>query len=306
MPLMLAVTAGSAIGQNAPPQRNPSPLAPGDLKRPIFDTRTPVYEAVPAQENSAAAMVADVDGRPVTLADVADAIKELPASVASMPFADLFPSVVANLVRQQALVIRAQQQAIDEDPTIRRRVKAAGDRVLANEFLRRQIEPKVTERDLLDRYNKDIAGKPGPAEVHVRIIMAATEEAATALIAELRSGADFATLAKRSSQDTTAAAGGDLGYVRLEGLNAEVGAVAFCLQPGQFSQFPSHSGDAWFIVKVEDRRRRTTPSFSEERNRLEQAMLREGVSDVVSRALTGITVRQFNMSGKETTAGSSE
>jgi peptidyl-prolyl cis-trans isomerase C len=273
------------------------------LKRPIFDTQTPVYNMAGAAAKSASSVVAEVDGRAVTLGDVGDAIKELPASVAAMSFSDLYPGIVAKLVRQQALVIRAQQQALDEDPAVRRRVKAAGDQVMANALLHEEISRSITEQVLLDRYNKEVAGKPGPEEVHVRVIMTPTEEAAAALIAELKAGADFATIAKRSSKDTTAAVGGDLGYARLDGLNPEVGAVAFSLQPGQFTPFPVHSAGGWFIVKVEDRKRAGTPTFAEARERLVEEMLREGVAGVVTKALAGTTVREYNINGKEVPTG---
>jgi peptidyl-prolyl cis-trans isomerase C len=296
---------GPAVRAQLAPAPSPSPLAPGNLKKPIFDTQTPVYDTAHAAEKSASTVVAEVDGRAVTLGDVGDAIKELPANVAAMPFAELYPTVLAKLVRQQALVIRAQQQALDEDPTVRRRVKAAGDQVMANALLHEEISRGITEQALLDRYNKEVAGKPGPEEVHVRVIMAPTEQAATALIAELKSGTDFATLAKRSSQDSTAAIGGDLGYARRDGLNPEVGAVAFSLQPGQFTPFPVRSAGGWFIVKVEDRKRAGTPTFAEVRERLVQEMLREGVAGVVTKALAGTTVREYNINGKEVASGAS-
>jgi parvulin-like peptidyl-prolyl isomerase len=97
--------------------------------------------------------------------------------------------------------------------------------------------------------------------------------------------------------------GGDLGYARLDGLNAEVGAVAFSLQPGQFTPYPVHSARAWFIVKVEDRKQLGTPAFAEVRERLVQEMLREGVGDVVTKALAGATVREYNINGKEVLSG---
>jgi len=281
----------------------PSPMAPGDLKKPIFDTRTPVYDTAHAEEKSANTVVAEVEGRAITLADVSDAIQELPANVQALPFADLFPGMVGKLIRQQALVIRAQQQALDENPAIRRKIKAVADRVLADEFLHHEITPTISEPALLARYNKEVAGKPGPVEVHVWLMMARTEEVAAALIAEVRAGADFATLAKRSSQDTSAPAGGDLGFVRREGLNPEVGSVAFSLQPGQVTPFPVRSAGAWFVVKVEDRRQLAATTFSQERDRLERAMLREGVGDVVTRSLVGMTVREYTINGKETTGG---
>jgi peptidyl-prolyl cis-trans isomerase C len=305
IPLVCPIVVTGTVRAQPAPKPDPSPFAPGDLKRPIFDTQTRVYDEAHAQEKSAGTVVADVDGRAVTLGDVGDAIKELPPSMAARPFADLFPNVLAKLVRQQALVIRAQQQALDEDPAVRRKVKAAADQAMANELLHHEISRTITEQALLDRYNKDIAGKPGPEEAHVRVILTPTRQAATALISELRSGADFATLAKRSSQDTTASIGGDVGYVQLEGLNAEVGAVAFSLQPGQFTPFPVSSAGAWFIVKVEDRRQRATPTFAEMRGRLEQTMLREGVPDVVTKALAGVTMREYNINGNEVTGGAS-
>jgi peptidyl-prolyl cis-trans isomerase C len=292
------VTAGSAFAQTAP-RPDPSPLAPGDLKRPIFDTQTPVYDTANAQEKSAGTVVAEVDGRAVTLGDVADAIKQLPPSMAAIPFNDLFPSIVSNLVRQQALVIRAQQQGLDEDPVIRRKVKAATDLVMANAVLQRELEPTISEQALLERYKQEYAGKPGPDEVHIRVIMARTEDAATALISELRGGADFAALARRSSVDTTAAAGGDVGFVRRDGVTPEVGAAAFALPPGQFTPFPVLSNGSWFIVKVEERRQGSAPGFAAVRNKLEQAIMTEGVPDVVAKAMAGVTVREYSINGKE-------
>src|SRR6195952_5683631 len=118
---LLALVACPAWGQSGS-AGNPSPFAPGDLKRPIFDTAKPVYDTANHQERSASSVVAEVDGRAITLGEVGDAIKELPASVQHLPFADLFPAVLTQLVRQQALVIRSQHPALDEDSTGRRKV----------------------------------------------------------------------------------------------------------------------------------------------------------------------------------------
>jgi peptidyl-prolyl cis-trans isomerase C len=298
--MVCAISAPGAPRAQLAPKPDPSPLAPGDLKRPIFDTRTPVYGATKQQEKSASTVVAEVDGRAVTLGDVQDAIAELPPSVKNLAFADLFPGVLGKLIRQQALVIRAQRQALDEDPVVRRLAKAASDRVMANALLEQEISRSITEAALLDRYNKDVAGKPGPEEVHVRVIMVPAEQAATGIIGELRGGADFATLAKRSSVDATAPAGGDVGFVVRDGLTPEVGAVVFSMQSGQFTPFPVRSAGSWFVLKVEERRRQATLAFSVEREGLRQAMLREGVADVVKQALADVTVREYDFAGKET------
>ena len=297
------LTTGTARAQT-PQASDASPFAPGDLKRPVFDTQTPSYNVAGAQAKSANTVVAEVDGRAVTLGDVGDAISELPATVRGLPFSDLFPGILAQLIGQQALVIRAQRQALDEDPVVRRKIKATSDRVMANALLEQEISRSITEAALLERYNRDFAGKPGPDEVDVRVIMTPTEQAATDIIGELRAGADFATLAKRSSKDTTAPAGGDAGFVALDGLTPEVGAVVFSMQAGQFNQFPVRSVGAWFVLKADDRRRQATRGFSMVRENLRQTLLREGVADVLRAAMGDVTVREYDVTGKETDGSS--
>lgn len=298
--VVLAATLGMGVAHaQIGPQASPSPAAPGDLRKPIFDTRTPSYGPADYERKAASTVVADVDGRAITLGDVKDMIARLPPTVAALPFTDLFPGVLDKLVRQEALVILAQRQALDEDPEIRRKVKAADDQVLTNEVLQHEVSKNITEQMLLDRYAKDYANKPGPEEVHARGIMVASEEEAMDIIDQLRKGADFAELAKKFSKDTTAPIGGDFGWQRIDGLNAEVGSVVFALAPGQTTAYPIHSVGGFFVLRVEDRRKDPTPTFPEVRSRIMQTLLREGVNDVVAKAMAQVTVREFSITGKE-------
>lgn len=284
----------------APASRSaPSPVAPGDLSRPVFDTTTPVYATGMGLDKNAFTVVAEVEGRAITLGDIGDAIQALPPALAQLPFEALYPGVVEQLVKQQALVIRAQQQGADEDPLIRRRMKAAADRVLANEYAQREITRGITETMLLERYKRDIAGKPAQEEARVRVILIATEKEGLDLIAEVRAGADFAVLARRASKDPTASAGGDLGFNPREGLTPEVGAVAFALPPGQVAPYPVLSGGGWFVVKVEERKRAAAPAFAAMRQRLTQTLLREGVPPLTAAVLGEMKVREHNLMGKE-------
>ena len=281
-----------------------SPVSPPTLNAPVFDTVTPVYGGSTAGAKPAKTVVAEVDGRVITLGDVADAIRDLPPSMQNLPFEDVFPSVVDQLIRTQALAIRAQHQGLDEDEVVRRRMKAAADHVLANEVLRIEASRAITEQALLARYDRDIAGKPGPDEVHISVIMVPTEAAAQAIINELRQGADFAALAKRSSKDASASVGGDLGFVARDALTPEIAALAFATPIGQVGAAPVKSAGSWFVIKIDDRRHQPTPPFSVVRAALEQAMIREMVPEIVGSALSAVTVRQYSVNGKEIGDGS--
>lgn len=303
--VVISAGAGMALSTQAQAQAgtrtSPSPLAPGDLTKPMFDTKTPQYAPADGPSKAANTVVAEVDGRAITLGDVEDAIRSMPSSIAAMPFEALFHSVVDQLVRREALAIRAQQLGLNADPVIRRRVKAAADQALGNEMLHRDISAGITDRALRERYERDFAGKPGPEEARVRVIMAATEAEALALLAEIKAGADFATVARRSSKDTTARNGGDLGFMRQSDLNPEIAAVAFTLPIGDVNARPIRRAGGWFLVKVEERRRQPTPSFFAERKQLTDALVREGVPAAVQRVLADVTVRKYDMNGNEET-----
>ncbi|MEC9068011.1 MAG: peptidylprolyl isomerase [Pseudomonadota bacterium] len=61
----------------------------------------------------------------------------------------------------------------------------------------------------------------------------AVRQNALRIVEQLRRGADFSVYARQFSEATTAANGGDLGFVRLETLPAEMATVAREMQPGQ-------------------------------------------------------------------------
>ena len=140
------------------------------------------------------------------------------------------------------------------------------------------------------RYDRYIAGKPGPDEVRARVILAPTEEEARALIGKAQGGADFAELARQYSKDPTAAQGGDLGYVVLEAVSPEVGSVMFSMPLGQVTAYPVNSIAGYFVIRVEGRRQRATPAFDEARAVLERAERADAVRLAVSKVVDDIKI----------------
>ncbi len=120
----------------------------------------------------------------------------------------------------------------------------------------------VTDADVTDFYVKNPDKFQEPEAVRASHIMIrtpdATDEAqkkkakaeATAVLAELKKGGDFAALAKQHSQDAGSAAnGGDMGFVP-RGQTAPVfEQAAFALKPGQMSGVVE-SPFGYHIIKV--------------------------------------------------------
>ncbi len=118
--------------------------------------------------------------------------------------------------------------------------------------MRQELQQEMTASRMIEHV---IAEIPTRAEhINARHILLPTQDEAERLLAQLRTGADFATLAQRYSQDTyTRDRGGDLGYVPRGILTApEVELATFALQPGQISEV-IHSALGYHIVQVVDR-----------------------------------------------------
>jgi hypothetical protein len=95
---------------------------------------------------------------------------------------------------------------------------------------------------------------PATAEqVHARLIVVDTREAADGVQAQLQSGADFAQLARELSLDeATRENGGDLGWFPRGLIDQELEDVAFSLQPGEIAG-PLEIAQGFRFVQVTER-----------------------------------------------------
>ena len=83
------------------------------------------------------------------------------------------------------------------------------------------------------------------------------------MLAALRNGEDFATLAKQHSEDTaTAEQGGDLGYFPRGQMVATVRGSRFLAAGGATQRLGTHPF-GWHILQVEDKREAETKPLAE-------------------------------------------
>ena len=253
----------------------------------------PAQTAAPADP-----VVATVNGQPIHLSDLQDAAQSLPENLRGAPPSTLYPLLLDQLIDGRALAAEARKTGLDKDPAVQRQVAAAADRALESAMLSKEVGPSITEAAVRARYDKEIAGKPGEEEVHAKHILVDSEDQAKKIIAELKGGADFATLAKQYSKDPTAAQqGGDLGFFKKDEMVPAFADAAFALQPGQISPEPVHTQFGWHVIQVVERRRDQPPTFEQAHDQLRQEMIKEGVQKAVAQARADVTVEKFNLDG---------
>ncbi|MGH7658173.1 MAG: peptidylprolyl isomerase, partial [Gemmatimonadales bacterium] len=126
-----------------------------------------------------------------------------------------------------------------------------------------QLEPVSPTDDEMRAYFEQARGQLGkrPATIsfHQVVVapkaspeaMAGAEALADSIAVELRAGGDFATAARRFSDDPgSAEKGGDLGWFRREAMIPEFSQVAFSIKPGVVS-YPVKSAFGFHIIQVQ-------------------------------------------------------
>jgi peptidyl-prolyl cis-trans isomerase C len=242
-------------------------------------------------------IVARVDGQEIHASDLAEAAQALPQDMRGMPPAVVMPMLIDQLVDRKAITLLARQRKFADDPGVLRAVARATDQAMQTALLQKEISPLITDAALKARYDRDFAGKPGETEVHARHILVPDEADAKAAIAEIKAGADFATVAKARSKDPGSADGGDLGFFKQGDMVPEFAAVAFALKPGEISQTPVKSQFGWHVIKVEERRQAPPASFEEQKDLIRQTVIQEGIQGIVKTAKAGLKIEIFNPDG---------
>ena len=114
---------------------------------------------------------------------------------------------------------------------------------------------------------------------------------AEGVLAEARTGSDFAALARTHSGDPlSAGAGGDLGLVERGTLETPLEDAAFALEPGQVSDLVE-SARGFYILKVDEKQARTVRPLPEVRDEIVQTLRERGSDQAARDALTADLVR---------------
>ena len=268
----------------------PPPFLRAALCLSLLAACAPQPDAPPAIDRTGDRVVATVDGRPIHASDVlraASAEGLIAQGEGLLPDSPVFARTLDGLIDQRLLSDRAAATGLDRDPEALRRLDAARERILGNLLVERGLEEAVTDdalRDLFEAQNRLAASGP---ERRIRQIVVATENDAQAVVAALDDGEDFAELARTRSTDRTSAnAGGDLGWTTRGALPAELRGPVFALADGARTQ-ALKTAAGWVVVEVTDRRSPgASASFEDVRDDLARFMTFQEV-EAMMRKLRG-------------------
>ncbi|WP_422848660.1 peptidylprolyl isomerase [Acidovorax sp. M14] len=217
----------------------------------------------------------------VSADDVAADIQRIPVEVRPQVLTQTktMNQLVTNLYTRRVLAERAHVEGLDKRPDVAAALALARDKVLSDALLAYVVDKGNTPPDdkalamAQTMYKADAKSFQMPEQVRIRHILiapgkdkddAAAEKEARDLLAQLRSGGDFAALAKAHSADPgSASKGGDLGFFAQGRMVPEFDTAAFQLQKvGDFSDLVK-TQFGYHILQLQERKPAGQQSFDE-------------------------------------------
>jgi peptidyl-prolyl cis-trans isomerase C len=177
-----------------------------------------------------------------------------------------------NLVRAQVVAQEARKEGIDKESATASMLQLSELKVLQDALTDRYLkDKKPSEQEVRAEYETQVGLLPHQ-EYHVHHILVATEAFARKLIAELEKGANFSDVAKRESMDPSKTNGGDIGWLTPDRIMKPFADAMVALKKGEFTHKPVQTQYGWHIIRLEDVRDVTPPTFDQVRQRLEQVV----------------------------------
>ena len=238
-------------------------------------------------------VIARVNGVEIRQSDLANAEDEIGGNMPQMGPDQKRDYLITYLGDVILLSQAAQQQKLGDRDDVKHRIEFERNKVLMEALLQDAGKAATTDEAMHKVYDEAVKQMGGEQEVHARHILVPTEDEAKAIEAELKKGADFATLAKQKSKDPGAAEGGDLGYFTKDQMVPEFAEVAFKLDKGQISD-PVKTQFGWHIIKVEDKRTKPTPTFDDVKSQIENYVAHRAQAELVQKLRTAANIERLD------------
>ncbi len=243
-------------------------------------------------------VVAKVGDNEVTRVDVFKYIQTLPPATRQLPITQLFPLATEQVINAQIIGDNTNDVNLDNDPMVKEQLAQAKKNIVRTIYIQKQVEKRLDENRLKAAYEEYKANFPETQQIKAQHILVEDEKLAKDLTKQIKDGADFASIAKESSIDGTAASGGQLGYFAQTDVVPEFAEKAFSMKPGEITDKPVKTDFGYHIIKVEDKRIAPVPTYEEAKPFLEPQLRQVVLSELLEEWRNEKSIERFDINGE--------
>ena len=234
--------------------------------------------------------IAVVNGKPVPKARV-DTLIQQAEKAGQRVSPEMQQQARDQVVLREIFTQEAERRGLQATADYRAQMELARQSILIRSLFEDfRTKNPVTDDAAKAEYDKFKAQAAG-TEYRARHILVEKEDEAKALIAQIKGGASFEELAKKSSKDPGSGAnGGDLDFAKPDAYVPEFSQAMVKLKKGEMTETPVKSQFGYHVIRLDDTREAEFPAFDDVKGqikqRLEQVKIQEFQESLRAKAKT--------------------
>jgi peptidyl-prolyl cis-trans isomerase C len=209
---------------------------------------------IPGSLERSGEVLTTVNGQNITQGMVDGILAQVPAETRDRIIAQgQTAKIKEDLITTELLYQQALTEKVHEKPDVQMAIAFAERQAMARALLEQVVASRTTDAAVKTYYDEH-AVQYRRAQVKLRHILVTDQAKADELLAQLKGGADFATVAQASSMDARSAKeGGSMGWVDIKNLGPELTEPVTKAEPGTLVG-PIQSRGGFHIILVEEKR----------------------------------------------------
>jgi len=194
---------------------------------------------------------------------------------------DMRDAVREALIRRELIVAEARRAGLEKKPEIKGMMENARLSVLARAYIDDYLKANPVSKTDISATYETFKKQVGSTEFNVRHILVESEKEAEDIIAKLKKGSKFATLAKASLDVASKDNGGDLGWMSPAAFVQPFAQALSQMKKGQYSQTPVQTDFGYHVIMVEDTRATKMPSLEQVEDNIKQRLNQQKIENLL-------------------------
>jgi len=241
------------------------------------------------------ATIATVNGKPIPKVR-ADILVRERTQQGQPDSAQLRQAVRDDLVKREVVVQEAERRGITRNAEIQQQMELARQGVLLRAFLADWARANPIGEDQLKAEYERVKSQMGGNEYKARHVLVETEGEAREIIAKLKKGEKFESLARGSKDPGSKENGGDLGWNSPQTFVKPFPDAMVKLKKGDTTDVPVQTQFGWHVIRV-DKVRAVAQGLEDLREEISNQITQDVVNAEVARLRGGARIERFNYDG---------
>lgn len=190
---------------------------------------------------------------------------------------ELRAAVREELIARELFVQEAEKKGLPRNADVQRQLENVRQDILIRALIRDHLKANPVKDDEIKAEYEKSRKQAGDKEYRARHILVDSEDEARGIIEQLKKGAKFEELAKKSKDTGSAQSGGDLDWNTPQTFVKEFSEAMVKLDKGKLTDTPVKTQFGYHVIRLDDTREAKAPPLEEVRPQIQQEVERRRV-----------------------------